>query len=69
MQVVVVGQTKGRGVVTTKPFSKGQFLCEYVGDLLTYSEAQEKEATYAVDNPEATACYMYYFRWKEVLMW
>ena len=58
-QVVVVGQEKGHGVVAAKPFTNGQFVCEYAGDLLTCREAQKREEAYASENDRPTACYMY----------
>ena len=34
------GPSKGRGVVTERPFAKGDFLCEYSGDLISLKEAR-----------------------------
>lgn len=55
---------KGRGIVTTRPFMKGEFVVEYIGDLITVSEAKEREQIYAED--DNTGCYMYYFKHKNV---
>ena len=42
---------KGKGVVTTRKYSKGEFICEYVGELLPYQEAKEREEniSYSID--------------------
>ncbi|XP_050069319.1 histone-lysine N-methyltransferase PR-Set7 [Anopheles maculipalpis] len=55
---------KGRGIVTTRPFSKGEFVVEYIGDLISVSEAKLREQIYAKD--DNTGCYMYYFRHKNL---
>ncbi|KAK0167258.1 hypothetical protein PV327_004682 [Microctonus hyperodae] len=51
---------KGRGVVTTREFKKGEFVVEYAGDLIDQIEAKKREAEYAKD--QNTGCYMYYFQ-------
>ncbi|XP_052739183.1 histone-lysine N-methyltransferase PR-Set7 [Bicyclus anynana] len=51
---------KGRGVIATKAFGRGQFVVEYAGELVGLAEAREREHRYAQD-PNA-GCYMYYFR-------
>lgn len=51
---------KGRGVIATRPFGRGQFVVEYAGELVGVAEARERERLYAQD-PTA-GCYMYYFR-------
>ncbi|XP_071496880.1 uncharacterized protein [Diadema antillarum] len=53
---------KGRGVISTKPFKRGDFVVEYYGDLISMPEARQREAKYQED-PE-TGCYMYYFEHK-----
>ncbi|XP_058128598.1 histone-lysine N-methyltransferase PR-Set7 [Anopheles ziemanni] len=55
---------KGRGVVTTRPFCKGEFVVEYIGDLISVSEAKQREQIYAED--DNTGCYMYYFKHKNL---
>ncbi|XP_065090937.1 histone-lysine N-methyltransferase Set8-like [Ochlerotatus camptorhynchus] len=55
---------KGRGILTTRPFMKGEFVVEYVGDLIAVAEAKEREQIYAED--DSTGCYMYYFKHKNV---
>lgn len=51
---------KGRGIVTTRDFSKGEFVVEYAGELISMAEAKVREALYAQD--QNTGCYMYYFK-------
>ncbi|XP_063889960.1 histone-lysine N-methyltransferase Set8-like isoform X2 [Scylla paramamosain] len=50
---------KGRGVVTTRKFKKGEFVVEYIGDLIDVREAKERESRYAQDATKG--CYNYYF--------
>ncbi|XP_025837662.1 N-lysine methyltransferase KMT5A [Agrilus planipennis] len=56
---VHIFEEKGRGVVTTKPFKRGDFVVEYSGELIDMSEAKRREEEYAED--QNTGCYMYYF--------
>ena len=51
---------KGRGVVTTRKFSKGEFVVEYIGELIEQMTAKKREKLYAQD--QNTGCYMYYFQ-------
>uniref|UniRef100_A0A182K612 [histone H4]-lysine(20) N-methyltransferase n=1 Tax=Anopheles christyi TaxID=43041 RepID=A0A182K612_9DIPT len=44
---------KGRGIVTTRPFTKGEFVVEYIGDLISVSEAKQREQLYAKDDNTA----------------
>lgn len=53
---------KGRGIVTTRHFSKGEFVVEYAGELIDMCEAKEREKTYSQD--QNTGCYMYYFKYR-----
>ena len=50
---------KGRGVVATKPFQRGDFVVEYAGDLIDLSLAKKREEKYSEDTD--IGCYMYYF--------
>ncbi|XP_047683972.1 N-lysine methyltransferase KMT5A isoform X2 [Prionailurus viverrinus] len=52
---------KGRGVIATKQFSRGEFVVEYHGDLIEITDAKKREALYAQD--PSTGCYMYYFQY------
>lgn len=53
--------------MTTRPFKRGEFVIEYIGDLISMSEAQIREAKYAAD--DNTGCYMYYFKHNEQQYW
>jgi len=53
---------KGRGIVTSRPFTKGEFVVEYAGDLMDIGMAKELEAKYSMDTSKG--CYMYYFKHK-----
>ncbi|XP_042661032.1 N-lysine methyltransferase KMT5A isoform X2 [Tyto alba] len=52
---------KGRGVIATKHFNRGEFVVEYHGDLIEITDARKREAVYAQD--PSTGCYMYYFQY------
>jgi len=56
---VVEFPNKGRGVVSTKEFQKGDFVVEYAGDIVSWEEAGKREEEYA-NNPQV-GCYMYYY--------
>lgn len=56
---VVDIEGKGRGVITTKKFKRGEFVVEYVGDLIELSMAKDREADYS--RCTTIGCYMYYF--------
>ena len=58
---------KGRGVVATKDFAKGEFVVEYSGDLLDMKEAEQRELKYARD--KTAGCYMYYFEHQNRQLW
>lgn len=58
---------KGRGVVSTKPFQRGDFVVEYAGDLVEIDEAKQREAFYS--HFENVGCYMYYFQHKNKRYW
>lgn len=51
---------KGRGVVAERLFNRGEFVVEYIGDLITIAEANQREKRYSLD--ENAGCYMYYFK-------
>ncbi|XP_069816934.1 N-lysine methyltransferase KMT5A [Dendropsophus ebraccatus] len=52
---------KGRGVIATRSFQRGEFVVEYHGDLIETTDAKRREALYAQDS--STGCYMYYFQY------
>ena len=58
---------KGRGVVATRPFARGEFVVEYAGTLVDLEEARRRERVYSQD--QSTGCYMYYFTCKDHNWW
>ncbi|XP_067932289.1 histone-lysine N-methyltransferase set-1-like isoform X1 [Watersipora subatra] len=56
---VVHYEGKGRGIAASKPFSKGDFVVEYAGDLVELKEAKFREQHYKKD--VSFGCYMYFF--------
>lgn len=67
LEAINVGGGKGRGVVTTRPFDKGEFVCEYAGDLVTMEEASERERAYS--KCHSVGCYMFYFEMHKEKWW
>lgn len=65
--VVKLFKGKGRGICAGRPFSRGEFVVEYIGDLIDQTEADRREHIYARDS--ALGCYMYYFKHKEQQWW
>ncbi|XP_073982117.1 SET domain containing 8 isoform X2 [Rhodnius prolixus] len=59
---VHVFPNKGRGIIATRAFARGDYVVEYAGELITSDEAKTREALYAQD--QNTGCYMYYFVYK-----
>lgn len=49
---------KGRCVTTRAAIPAGTYVCEYMGDLVTYAEAMEREAEYA---RTCQGSYMFFF--------
>lgn len=58
---------KGRGIMAARRFDRGEFVIEYIGDLIDMAEANRREQVYAKD--ENTGCYMYYFKHKSQQYW
>lgn len=56
----------GFGIVTTKPFAKGEFLLEYTGNLLTKEAAVEMEKKH---NRCREGSFMYYFVYQGKELW
>lgn len=65
--VVKFFKDKGRGICAGRPFARGEFVVEYIGDLIEQNEADRREEIYAKDT--AFGCYMYYFKHKEQQWW
>eukprot|EP00039_Didymoeca_costata_P018539 m.333896 g.333896 ORF g.333896 m.333896 type:complete len:269 (-) comp17241_c0_seq1:1033-1839(-) len=64
LREVAMPEKYGFGVLTSKKFKKGEYVCEYSGDLVTMKQAKERELSYIKeDNKKGLAvsmCYMYY---------
>ncbi|XP_009860530.2 histone-lysine N-methyltransferase set-1 [Ciona intestinalis] len=56
---IVEFKDKGRGVVGKRSFTRGEYVVEYAGDLISWHEAKSRESEYALDT--TVGCYMYYF--------
>lgn len=65
--VVKIFKDKGRGICAGRPFARGEFVVEYIGELIDQIEADRREEIYAKDS--AFGCYMYYFKHKEQQWW
>ena len=64
---VVHFEEKGRGVVPTYFFPKGQYICEYEGTIRKKKEALEIEKKYEQD--QSVGCCMFYFNFKGEKYW
>lgn len=65
--VVKTFAEKGRGIVAGRPFRRGEFVVEYIGELINQTEADRREEKYS-QNVDF-GCYMYYFKHKEQQWW
>lgn len=65
--VVKLFKEKGRGICAGRSFARGEFVVEYIGELIDQIEADRREEMYAKDS--AFGCYMYYFKHKEQQWW
>lgn len=65
--VVKMFPEKGRGIVAGRPFARGEFVVEYIGQLIDQTEADRREESYAKNVD--FGCYMYYFKHKEQQWW
>lgn len=55
-------EKKGRGVFATRCFQKGDFVCEYAGEIISYQQTKKREEMYIKD--ANIGCYMYFFEHK-----
>lgn len=53
---------KGRAIFATKYFKRGDFVCEYAGEMISYQLAKKREEAYGQD--PSIGCYMYFFDYK-----
>lgn len=58
---------KGRGVFTQCNLKSGDYICEYLGKLISFGEAKTREKAYS--SQESIGCFMYYFKYKEHVLW
>ena len=65
-QVIEI-EGKGRGVVATKEFKRGEFVVEYAGDLIDLKVAKRREDKYKQNSN--IGCYMYYFSFNNKTYW
>ena len=54
---------KGRGVVSTRRFVRGNLIYEYSGELISHKEVKAREERYSI------GCYMCYFEYKGTKLW
>lgn len=59
---IKVLEEKGRGIFATRDFERGDFICEYAGEMISYKQAKKREEMYAQDSK--IGCYMYFFEYK-----
>ena len=60
---------KGKGVVAKAHYKKKEFICEYVGELLPYEKAVEKEEKYLAEHQGTYKGYMFFFNFKGKRFW
>ncbi|XP_053279918.1 uncharacterized protein LOC128441835 [Pleuronectes platessa] len=58
LDINYINAFKGRGIFTSAPFEKGDFLCEYRGDLITNEECERRQKIYH----DALKVFMFEFR-------
>lgn len=59
---------KGRGIFSTKLFSRGDFIVEYAGDLIKSTESTFREKFYGCMDASGSS-YMFYFKLNDELLW
>ena len=64
---IKVFEEKGRGVIATQFFHRGDFVVEYKGELLDRQTAKMRENGYSADSK--IGCYMYYFNFNNESYW
>lgn len=65
--IVKMFPEKGRGIVAARSFQRGEFVVEYIGELIDQTEADCREEDYS--QKADFGCYMYYFKHKEQQWW
>ena len=59
----------GYGVVARRPFDKGDFLLEYVGECISEKEGMARDNKYGRKKAKYPRCYLYYFVHDGRRMW
>lgn len=62
-----VDAVKGRGVVTSREFAKGEFVTTYQGEIITGVKALEREKEYSKD--DSIGSYLFFFKHKSAKLW
>lgn len=64
---------KGKGVVAGRMFTKGEYVCEYAGDLIEKTEADKREQQYLEEanrhQMDEMMCYMYFLKHRGKIWW
>ena len=54
---VTVVPEKGRGIITRRAYAPSEFVCEYVGELITFNDGKRREMEY----DESIGSFLYFF--------
>ena len=60
---------RGRGVIAVRGFTKGEYVCEYAGELVTHAEGKKRDKVYGKDSATAHLSYLYYFEHQNKKWW
>ena len=70
---VVELEGKGKGVLAGQLFCKGEYICEYAGELISKTEADEREQKYLEEAQQQgldeMMCYMYFLKHNNHTWW
>ena len=58
---------KGKGVIATKQFHKGDYVCQYIGERLSYIVAKEREKKYLKQSVRSYKGYVFFFEYKALI--
>ncbi|XP_034031491.1 N-lysine methyltransferase KMT5A-A-like isoform X5 [Thalassophryne amazonica] len=65
LDIKYINSTKGRGVFAMAPFTKGEFVVEYRGQLIDFTESERRRRVY---NPKCSV-FMYDLMWHDKMWW
>ena len=54
---VTVVPGKGRGIITRRAYAPSEFVCEYVGELITFNDGRRREMEY----DQSLGSFLYFF--------